>query len=156
MIDTILPSRTIASLWNKKRLRDLQAGTAPDAGRDPLSCLRRYSVATDEIALLGAHGKAEASFQHMILVGDVMAEMAIGFFDPAAIQRVNAAELQTEIRACLFDGFEDMGGLIGRDIKFPAKFADIGNAMGAGETHAGFDLARPYRKDEPHWRNHSG
>ncbi len=43
----------------------------------------QHRLATDEIALAGLDRKAQAGLQHMILVGDVMAEMAIGLFDPA-------------------------------------------------------------------------
>ena len=76
----------------------------------------------------------------MVLVGDVVAEMAERLFDAAGIQRVQAAEFQADIRAGLVDRLEDMRRLVGRDIELPAEFADIGDAVGAGEAHADLDL----------------
>jgi hypothetical protein len=64
---------------------------------EPLLALAQDGVATDEIGFLRAHGKAEAGLQHVILVGDVMAEMAERLFDAAAVQRVQAAELQAVV-----------------------------------------------------------
>ena len=58
--------------------------------------LPQHRVAADEIALAGLHRKAEAGLQHMVLVGDVVAEMAEGLFDAAGIERMQAAELQPE------------------------------------------------------------
>ena len=81
----------------------------------------------------------------MVLVGDVVAEMAERLFDAAGIERVQAAELQAEIGAGLLDRLEDMGGLVGRDVELPAEFADIGDAVGAGEAHADLDLLRTCR-----------
>jgi hypothetical protein len=43
------------------------------------------------------HGKAETGLQHVVLVGDVMAEMPEGLFDAAGIERVQPAELQPVI-----------------------------------------------------------
>ena len=76
----------------------------------------------------------------MVLVGDVVAEMAERLFDAAGIERVQAAEFQAEIRAGLLDRLEDMRGLIGRDVELPAEFADIGDAVGARQAHADLDL----------------
>jgi hypothetical protein len=88
------------------------------------------------------HRKAEPGLEHVILVGDVMAEMAEGLFDPAGIQRVQPAELQPVIAARPRQRFEDMRRLIGGDVELPAQLADIGDAVRAGEAHADLDLAR--------------
>ena len=53
----------------------------------------QHGVAADEGRFLAADGKAKAGFQHMIFVGDVMAPVAIGLFDPATVQRVKTAQL---------------------------------------------------------------
>jgi hypothetical protein len=46
---------------------------------------------------LRADRKAETGLQHVILIGDVMAEMAERLFDAAAVERMKAAELQAVI-----------------------------------------------------------
>jgi hypothetical protein len=59
---------------------------------------------------------------------------------------VQAAKLQADIGAGRLDRLEHVGCLVGRDIKLPAEFADIGDAMGAGQPHADFYLLkRPER-----------
>ena len=57
------------------------------AGQTLLS-LGQHRLAANEVAepagwLFGLDGETKAGFQNMILVGDVMAEMPEGFFDPA-------------------------------------------------------------------------
>ncbi|ESX83494.1 hypothetical protein X755_32835 [Mesorhizobium sp. LNJC405B00] len=95
---------------------------------------------SDELALGGFDRKAEAGLQHIVLVGDVMAEMPKRLFDATGIQRMQAAKFQADIRPRFIDRLEDMGRLVGRNIKFPAEFADIGDAVGTGEAHADLDL----------------
>ena len=59
--------------------------------RQPLVLLAQHGIAADEIALSRLHGKAKARLQNMVLVGDVMAKVAIGLLDPATVQRVQPA-----------------------------------------------------------------
>ena len=47
----------------------------------------------------------------MILVGDVVAEMAVGLLDAQRIQRVQAAEPQADRRPGRHQRLEDMRGL---------------------------------------------
>src|SRR6056297_2098680 len=104
---------------------------------DPCLFLSKHRVSPDEITLLGLHGEAEPGFENVIFVGDIVSEMPKGLFQATGVHRVDAAELQTTIRPCLDEGFEDMGGLVGRDVDLPSQFADIGNAVGPGEAHSG-------------------
>ena len=117
---TILPSRTIASLWKSSGSGSRQPELHQPA-RQPGILLAQHGVAADEIALAGLHGKAEAGLQHMVLVGDVVAEMAEGLFDAAGIERVQAAELQPDIRAGLLDRLEHMRRLVGRRRRAPSR-----------------------------------
>ena len=78
----------------------------------------------------------------MILIGYVMAKVAIGFFDTAAVHRMQTTELEAQPFARLDQRLPDMGGLIGADVKLPPELADIGHAVGAGETHADLDFLR--------------
>src|SRR5690606_41634642 len=53
-----------------------------------LLLLAQHGIAPEEIAeaaarLVRFRGKAEAGFEHMVLIADVVAEMPIGFFDAA-------------------------------------------------------------------------
>ena len=75
----------------------------------PGLALAQHRVAADEVALGGLHRKAETGLQHVVLVGDVVAEMAERLLDAAGIQRVQAAEFQAEVGAGLLDRLEDMG-----------------------------------------------
>src|SRR5262245_36301602 len=61
--------------------------------------LAEYRVAADEIAFSGPYRKAQACFQHMVFVGDVMTEMPVRLLDAAGIQRMQTAEFETEILA---------------------------------------------------------
>jgi hypothetical protein len=107
----------------------------------PCFAFPQYRVTPDEIGFLGADGKSESSLQHVILIGDVMAEMPERLFDAATVERVEPAKFQAVIRARPGERFKDVGGLICRNIKLPSQFADIGDAMGASQTHADLDLA---------------
>lgn len=78
----------------------------------------------------------------MILIGDIVAEMAERLFDAATVERVKAAEFEADIPTGGLQHLEDMGGLVGGDVKLPAELTDIGDAVGAGEPHANLDLAR--------------
>ncbi len=109
--------------------------------RQPLLALAQHRVAAQKIALLRPDGKAKTGLEDMILVSDVMAEMTEGLLDAAGIHRMQSAELQSDLRARLFQHLEHMGGLIGRDIQLPAQFAHIGHTVGASESHADLDLA---------------
>ena len=76
----------------------------------------------------------------MVLVGDVMAEMAERLFDTAAVHRVQADHFQ--IRRGLAQGLERMGGLIGADIQLPSEFTDVRDTVRAGQPESQFDFAR--------------
>jgi hypothetical protein len=95
-METISPSRTTASLWNSIGSGSVSWNCTMRRSK-PLLALAQDRVAADEIGFLRADGKAEAGLQHVILVGDVMAEMAEGLFDAAAVERVQPAELEAVI-----------------------------------------------------------
>src|SRR6056297_4368925 len=59
-----------------------------------LFALALHRRATDEIGFALGHSKAKPRFQHMILAGDVMTEMAKALFDPAAIHHMHPAKFQ--------------------------------------------------------------
>lgn len=46
-----------------------------------LLTLSQRRFAADEIAIVGLHGEAKASFQHVVLVGDVMPKMLERLFE---------------------------------------------------------------------------
>jgi hypothetical protein len=135
------PSRTSASLWNSIGSGSV-SWNCTSRRPSPFLAFAQDGVAADEIGFLRAHGKAEAGLQHVVLVGDVMAEMAEGLFDAAAVERVQAAELQVVVRSRLGQRLEHMRRLVGRDVKLPAQLAHVGDAVRAREAHADLDLAR--------------
>ena len=92
--------------------------------------------------LVRFHRKAKPGLQHMILAGDVMAEMAKALFDPAAVHHMHATKLGAHGAALFPEGFEHMPRHIGGNIKLPAKLAHIGHAVDPGEAHADLDLLR--------------
>ena len=102
----------------------------------------QHRVAPDEIGFGGFHGKAQPGLQHVILAGDVMAEMAKGLFDPAAVHAVHPAERQPMVLPGLGQHLEHMSRHLGADIELPSQFADIGHPVRPGEAHADLDLLR--------------
>ena len=103
--------------------------------------LLQNSVAADEgavpaVGLARLDREAEPGLQHVVVVGDVVAEMAERLFDAAGIHGVQAAELQAVIVARLAQSFEHMRGLIGGHVKLPPQFADIGDPMRPGEAES--------------------
>ena len=107
---------------------------------EPLLLPAQDRIAADEIRLGEIDGKAETGFQHVILLRDVMAEMPERLLDAAGIHHVHAAQFQIEIAPGFADGLVDMRRHVGRNVDLPAKFADIGDAVCAGERHADLDL----------------
>jgi hypothetical protein len=83
----------------------------------------------------------------MVLVGDVVAPVAIGFLDAATVEGVKATKLQSQVGSCRLHRLEHMRGLVGGDVELPTKLAHIGDAMRAGESHAGLDFARGAKRD---------
>ncbi|OIQ69659.1 hypothetical protein GALL_487370 [mine drainage metagenome] len=106
----------------------------------PFITLAQHRVTPDESALLRADGKAQARLQHMILIGDVMPEMAERLLDPARIERVQTAEPHPHI--CRLQRLEHMRGLIGGDVKLPPQLAHIGHAMRPRDAHTDLDFPR--------------
>src|SRR5690625_3742620 len=69
------------------------------------------SIAAEEITeararLLRLHRETQAGLQHMILIGDVVAEVAEGLLDPAGVESVQATEPQAVVFAGLQQGIE--------------------------------------------------
>ena len=62
------------------------------AAREAGVALAQHGLAPDEVAepatpLLDFHGKAEPRLEHMILIGDVVAKMAVGLLEAQCIDR---------------------------------------------------------------------
>src|SRR3546814_19561180 len=67
------------------------------AAREAGLALPEYRVAADEgteatAGLLRLHREAEAGLQYVVLVADVVAEVAVGLLDAQRVERVQAAE----------------------------------------------------------------
>src|SRR5699024_4566975 len=91
----VAPYRFIV-IEQRRRITQLELQQPP---AQPLLALAQYGVAADEVAegrarLLRLHRKAQSGLQHMIFIGDVMAEVAEGLLDAAGVEGVQAAEPQ--------------------------------------------------------------
>ena len=84
--------------------------------------------------------KAQPCLERGVLVGNVMAPMAIAFFHAQRIQRMIAGQLEAEAIANGDDAVVDTRHEFGRDVQFPTKLANIGDARGAHDGIAEFDL----------------
>ena len=76
----------------------------------------------------------------MILVRNVVPEMAERLFDPAAVERMKATHAQRVIPGTPHQRVEHMVRHVGGDIQLPAELADIGHAVGARNAVANLDL----------------
>jgi hypothetical protein len=105
-METISPSRTTASLWNS-----IGSGSVSwnwTMLLQPSSRFRSTASRPMKSGFLRADRKAETGLQHVILVGDVMAEMAERLFDAATVERVQPAELQPVIASRPLQRLEHM------------------------------------------------
>ena len=75
----------------------------------------------------------------MVLFGNVVTKVAERLFDPQRIHHMHATQFKVVISAGFNQCFKSVGCHVGRNVKFPTQLADIGDAMGAGETHAKFN-----------------
>ena len=113
----------------------------------------KHGVTADEVPkasllLLRLDDEAEAGFEHMVLVRDIMTKMTIGLLKPQGIHCQDAGRSQRVQLSHLQDGTNDMPRKLGGDIKFKAEFANIADAMRTHMRHADLDAAL-----RPEWKS---
>src|SRR5262245_28351686 len=116
------------------------------APRQARLALAQHRLAADEVtepatAFLGFYDKAQPRLEHMILVGDVVSEMAIGLLEAQRIQRQQSRRPKSLRPACLQQNGQQMSGKLARHIQFVTKLADIADAMGPHVGHADLERA---------------
>ena len=153
---TMRPSRTIGLVVEEERLGVVGGGTGGGGGSRPASRFASTASRPMKSPFAGFDGEAEAGFEDVVLVGDVVAEVAVGLLDAAAVEGVEAAEPEAGGGARFLQRLEGVGGLVGGDVELPAELADVGDAVGAGETHAELDLASGAEGEARRWRSRRG
>ena len=72
----------------------------------------QYCIATDKIRLVGFYSEAEARFENVVFVGDVVTEMTIGLFYATGIHHMHSAQFQVKRCTGFKQCFEYMRCLI--------------------------------------------
>ena len=92
--------------------------------------------------LSGLTTNPRARLEHVIFRRDVMAVVAIGLLNAAAVDHVHAAQSEAHAVAALHDGVEHMTCHVGRHVDLPPELADIADAVSPCQPHADLHRAR--------------
>ncbi len=112
-------------------------------GLDLAVALPEQRLAADEATLLvPGDDEAKARLDGCLLIGNVMAPVAVGLLHAAVVHGVHTGGGEAEFAASLPQALEDMGAEFGRDVELPAEFAHIGDAACPNPGIANLDLPR--------------
>ena len=114
-------SRRIGSPWKSSGSGSREPELQQPA-REPGVALAQHRVAADEVALAGLHREAEPGLEHVVLVGDVVAEVAVGLLDPGSCpSRAGRRASARRSVAGLHQRLEDVRRLVGARRRAPSR-----------------------------------
>src|SRR5580704_8116068 len=93
-----------------------------------VSPLCEQGFPTEKVLLVPGHGKGQAGFDGRVLSADVVSPMAKAFFQPAPVERIEAAQGETAAISCLQDRLQEAFGVLDGYVQLEPKLAHIADA----------------------------
>jgi hypothetical protein len=90
--------------------------------------------------------RRSTTLEHVVLVADVVAEVAVRLLDPARVERMHPAEREA-VAAGLGQSIEDGQRHLSGHVEFPAELAYIRDAVRAHARHAQVDGPRAAERE---------
>src|SRR5690606_27863657 len=128
----------------EERLRIAQL-ELQEAAAHSFRLLAQYRLPANEVAetrggLFCLYGKAKTRLQHMILIGDVMDEVAGCLLDPARIEGMQPTEPQAMRFSVGEERVKSRPRHLAGNVECPAELPDVGNAVGPRHNRAELDF----------------
>src|SRR5262245_24041631 len=116
------------------------------AAREACLALAQHGLATEEVTeaaarFVGLYRKTKPRLEHVILIGDVMPEMAVGLLKTQRIHRQQSRGPQPTRPTCLKQNRKEMPRELARHVQFVAELADVADPMRPHVGHADFERA---------------